>query len=176
MEARAKTHQSVTLYHAAQVRHKGVNPFTNGHKTRYWCCQDADRKEAQPSQREGVKHRDTLGMHCFNCKSKLNISCCINPQSKENTYTITIWLEHHMRHIPYYDVSLPTEASAMIRENLKWICPSEIAKRVQSTYLLRLGPGHVWAIYSPVMTTVQGVSQRISHGQLHRSAMVSHLR
>ena len=41
--------------------------------------------------------------------------------------------------------------------------------------LLRSGPGHVWAVYSPVMTTVQGVSQRISHGQLHQSAVVSHV-
>ena len=28
MEARAKTHQTVTLYHVTQVGHKGVNPFT----------------------------------------------------------------------------------------------------------------------------------------------------
>ena len=39
-----------------------------------------------------------------------------------------------MRHLPYYDVSLPPEAAALIRENLEWICPSEIAKKVQSTY------------------------------------------
>ena len=39
-----------------------------------------------------------------------------------------------MRHIPYYDVSLPPEATALIRENLEWMCPSEIAKKVQSTY------------------------------------------
>ena len=28
VEAGAKTHQSVTIYHTAQVGHKGVNPFT----------------------------------------------------------------------------------------------------------------------------------------------------
>ena len=28
VEARAKIHQSVTIYHTAQVGHKGVNPFT----------------------------------------------------------------------------------------------------------------------------------------------------
>ena len=107
----------------------------NGYKTRYWCCQDEERKkEAQPSQKEGVKHRDTLGMHRFRCKSKLNISCRANLGSEENAHTVTIWLEHHMRHLPYYDVSLPPEAAALIRENLEWICPSEIAKKVQSTY------------------------------------------
>ena len=107
----------------------------NGYRTRYWCCQDEDRKkEAQTSQREGLKHRDTLGMNRFRCKSGLNISCRANLGSEENTRTITIWLEHHMRHIPYYDVSLPPDAAALIRENLEWICPSEIAKKVQSTY------------------------------------------
>ena len=107
----------------------------NGYKTRYWCCQDEERKkEAQPSQKEGVKHWDTLGMHRFCCKSKLNISCCANLESEENVHTVTIWLEHHMRHLPYYDVSLPPKAAALIRENLEWICPSEIAKKVQSTY------------------------------------------
>ena len=73
-------------------------------------------------------------MHRFHCKSKLNISCHANLGSKENAHTVTIWLEHHMRHLPYYDVSLPPEAAALIRENLEWICPSEIAKKVQSTY------------------------------------------
>ena len=29
VEARAKTYKSVTIYHMAQVRHKGVNPFTD---------------------------------------------------------------------------------------------------------------------------------------------------
>ena len=28
MEARAKMHESITIYHMAQVEHKGVNPFT----------------------------------------------------------------------------------------------------------------------------------------------------
>ncbi|KAN0133621.1 hypothetical protein V8E53_008568 [Lactarius tabidus] len=114
---------------------KDNQPLKSGHKTRYWCCQDAGRKkEARPSQSAGVKHRDTLGMRRFNCKSKLNISCRTNLGSEENAYTIIIWLEHHARHIPYYDVSLPPEASALICENLEWICPSEIAKKVQSTY------------------------------------------
>ena len=38
-----------------------------------------------------------------------------------------------------------------------------------------IGLRHVWAVYLPVMTMEQGVSQHISHGQLHQSAMVSHV-
>ena len=115
-------------------RVKDNHLLKNGHKTRYWCCQDIDRKQAaRQSEKEGVKHRDTVGMHCFNCKSKLHVSCGANPDD-EDTRVVTIWLEHHIRHTPYYDVSLPPEASAMIRENLEWISPSEIAKKVQTTY------------------------------------------
>ncbi|KAH9074988.1 hypothetical protein EDB83DRAFT_2312455 [Lactarius deliciosus] len=110
--------------------------LVHGHKTRHWCCQDERRKQvARPSQREGAKHRDTVGMHRYNCKSKLHISYRANPKSEENTRTITIWLEHYMRHTPYYDVALPPEAAALIREGLEWSCPNEITKRVQSTYL-----------------------------------------
>ncbi|KAH9023946.1 hypothetical protein EDB85DRAFT_2075228 [Lactarius pseudohatsudake] len=112
-------------YEIWKVTVKDNKKLTNGHKTQHWCCQDECRKQvAQLSQREGAKHRDTL-----------NISCCTNPKSEENTCTITIWLEHHMRHTPYYDVVLPPEAPALIQEGLEWSCPNEITKRVQSAYL-----------------------------------------
>jgi hypothetical protein len=61
----------------------------------------------------GVKHRDTVGMHHYHCKSKLNISYHSNP-SGEKTYSITISLEHHMNHTPCYDVSLHPEAAVLI--------------------------------------------------------------
>ncbi|KAH9051623.1 hypothetical protein EDB83DRAFT_2507093 [Lactarius deliciosus] len=109
-----------------------------GHKTRYWCCQDKNRQQVtRPSQREGVKHRDTIGMHQYDCKSKLNgscNSCCPNPRSEEGTYRIMIWLEHHVKHIPYYNVSLPPEAAALIQETLVWSCPHKVTRKVQITY------------------------------------------
>ena len=70
-------------------------------------------KKHQPSQKEGVVHRDTIGMHRYNCKSKLNIAYCTNT-SGEKTYAITISLEHHLKHTPYYDVSLYPDAAALI--------------------------------------------------------------
>ncbi|KAN0140684.1 hypothetical protein V8E53_001511 [Lactarius tabidus] len=89
------------------------------HKTRYWCCQDQNRKQkSRAGQREGAKHRDTLGMHRYDCKSKLNISYRANPRNEEMTYKITIWLEHHMKHPPYYD----------------WFTPHEVAKKVLQIY------------------------------------------
>jgi len=45
-----------------------------------------------------------------------------------------IWLEHHKRHTPYYDVSLPPEAAAMIHEKLEWTSPCEMAKKVLTIF------------------------------------------
>ena len=95
-------------------RIKEHKPLKSGHKIHYWCCQDKSRKtKPQPSKREGAKPRDTLGMHRYDCKSALNVSCRTK-QSDAGTYTVTIWLEHHIKHTPYYDVSLPPEAAAVI--------------------------------------------------------------
>jgi hypothetical protein len=119
-------------------RIKDHYPLKTGHRTRYWCCQDKNRKQkARPSQREGAKPRDTLGMLRYDCKSKLHISYRTNPgreRCEEKAFRITIWLEHHMKHTPYYDVSLPPEAAALIRENIEWFSPHEVAKRVLPTY------------------------------------------
>ena len=119
-------------------RIKDHHLLETGHKTRYWCCQDVNRKQqSRPSQREGAIHRDTLGMLRYDCNSKLHISYRANLGSEhceEKTFRITIWLEHHKNHTPYYDVSLPPEAAALIRENLEWFSPHEIAKRVLPTY------------------------------------------
>lgn len=110
-------------------------PLVNGYKTRHWCCQDKDRKQqCRPSQRVGAKQRDTLGMHRYECKSKLNISCRSNLSRGENTRTITIWLEHQKKHVPYYDVALPLEAVETIREDLEWTTPSEMARKIQVAY------------------------------------------
>ena len=115
-------------------RIKEHKPLKSGHKIRYWCCQDKNRKtKPQPSKREGAKPRDTLGMHRYDCKSALNVSCHTK-QSDAGTYTVTIWLEHHMKHTPYYDVSLPPEAAAVIRESIEFYNPNEIAKRVLLTH------------------------------------------
>ena len=110
------------------------HPLKTGHKTCYWCCQDKKWKsKSQPSKNEGMEHWDTLGMHQYDCKSRLNILCC-TLQSKEGKHTITIYLEHHMKHTLYYDVSLPPEAAALIHKNIDFHGPNEIAKRILLTH------------------------------------------
>jgi hypothetical protein len=39
-----------------------------------------------------------------------------------------------MKHTPYYDVSSPPEAAALIQENIECHCPNEVAKKVLLTY------------------------------------------
>ena len=117
------------------IRVKENIPLVTGHKTRHQCCQDKDGKQkGRPSQREGAKHWDTLGMHHYGCKSKLNISCRASSGVWENMRTITIWLDHQSRHPPYYDVTLPPKAVETIREELKQTTPSEMARWIQIAY------------------------------------------
>lgn len=73
-------------------------------------------------------------MHRYPCKSHLNISCQQKRSNGENILTVTIWLKHDIKHTPYYDVLLPPEAAAIIRDELEWTTPSEIAKRIQADY------------------------------------------
>ena len=102
----------------------------------YWCCQDQGRRQkAWPSQRKGTLHRDMLGMDQYSCKSKLNISYCTNMKSSRKSYTISIWLKHHMKHTLYYDVSIPPDAAALICKNLDCLCQNEVGKKVLMAYL-----------------------------------------
>ncbi|KAJ7209460.1 hypothetical protein C8J57DRAFT_1484274 [Mycena rebaudengoi] len=106
-----------------RFRAKENRTLKKGHHTRLWCCQDANRKQkSRPSEREGAKPRDTLGMKRYPCQSSLNISCC-NDGSKT---AVRIRLHHHESHVHYYDVALPPQAVAIIREKLEWSTPNEM--------------------------------------------------
>ena len=39
-----------------------------------------------------------------------------------------------MTHLPYYDVSMPLDATALIHENVKWHTPTEIVLKVQDCF------------------------------------------
>jgi hypothetical protein len=47
---------------------------------------------------------------------------------------ITIHLQHHEKHTPYYDVSMPLEALEMIRDNLQHCTPVAMVGKVQALY------------------------------------------
>ncbi|KAG2128343.1 uncharacterized protein EDB93DRAFT_1243573 [Suillus bovinus] len=95
-------------------------PLKTGHKTILWCCQDEDKKQKfRPSQKEGVKHRDTIGMKMGN---------------QINARTLSIRMRHHDAHVPYYDVAMPSDATQIIRDQLEWSSPSSLAPKIQALY------------------------------------------
>ncbi|KAJ7208035.1 hypothetical protein GGX14DRAFT_567335 [Mycena pura] len=78
-----------------------------GHRTRFFCSQDeSSKKVSKPSQNPDAKWCETPGVTRF----------------------ISINLRHTVPHVAYYDVSLPTEAADMIRDNIEWCTPSELSE------------------------------------------------
>ena len=156
------------------TRVKENKALMTGHKTQYWCCQDQNWKQkSQLSQREGVKHCDTLGMHWYECESRLNISCQRIANHGNNTCTMTIWLEHHKRHTPYYDVALPPEAAAMMHEDLEWTCLSKMAKKVLSVFPTVSHPQvhKAWTTMSETLWKRDAI-QLPSFNSVHRSSLL----
>ncbi|KAJ3529727.1 hypothetical protein NM688_g7813 [Phlebia brevispora] len=109
-----------------------------GHKTRLWCSQDQARKKAsKTSEKPDAKHRDTLGMARYPCKSSLVITC--KPAAlrvKPDHVLVSISLQHHASadHRPYLDVALPPEANEIIRRQIEWSKPNEILREVQAKF------------------------------------------
>ncbi|KAI9439429.1 hypothetical protein F5148DRAFT_1278386 [Russula earlei] len=92
---------------------------------------EAHKKKAKPSCKPGVKHLDHIRMKRYPCQSHLVITCI---QKKAGPLHVMIILQHHMKHVLYLDVSMPSEALKMIEEQVKWLTPSAMASRVQASY------------------------------------------
>src|SRR5258705_11137428 len=92
------------------------------------------KKKKKPMMGPDVRHRDTPGMERFNCNSKLILSCAARGPGMTQTWTVMVQLYHHRNHRPYYDVTLPSEAAALIRENIEWSTPVSIMPKVQALY------------------------------------------
>ncbi|KAG0693922.1 hypothetical protein DFH29DRAFT_815867 [Suillus ampliporus] len=110
-------------------------PLKTGHKIILWCCQDKNKKQkSRPSQKEGVKHCDTIGMKRFSCRSALTISCCHRVGNEDDERTLSIRIKHCEAHVPYYDVAMPLEATQIICDQLEWSSPSSLAPKIQALY------------------------------------------
>ncbi|KAJ7212558.1 hypothetical protein GGX14DRAFT_620776 [Mycena pura] len=60
-----------------------------GHKTQFWCSQDARRKKKpKPSTNPTAKHRETPGMKRFPCQSRLVVSCHAGGDLEAGEYAI----------------------------------------------------------------------------------------
>ncbi|KAI5989692.1 hypothetical protein EDD15DRAFT_2171139, partial [Pisolithus albus] len=121
-----------TGYHFCVLHHY---PLQTGHKSLYCCCQDEDKKQkSRPSQKEGVKHCDTLGMKRFSCMSSLAVSCCYRQGNRIGQHTVSIKMCHLEAHIPYYDITMPLDAIQIIRDGLEWSAPSALVPKICTLY------------------------------------------
>ncbi|ESK84746.1 hypothetical protein Moror_583 [Moniliophthora roreri MCA 2997] len=85
------------------------NPkMSTGYKTVLHCSQDKDkRKKSRPKQGANVKHRNTVGMTRYPCRSHLTVTCKTPEVYNTEKRLVTITIHHHDRHIPYYTVGMP---------------------------------------------------------------------
>jgi hypothetical protein len=69
-------------------------------------------------------------MDRFPCESELRVTV----KSTETKQTITVRLQHHQNHIPYFNVDLPAEAADLIRQNLRVATPNSLVGIVQEKF------------------------------------------
>ena len=67
----------------------------------------------------------------YDCNSSLIVSCRI-ADSDSTDRIIRVKLQHFDDHVPYYDVEMPSEAAAMIHENLEWSTPASLVLKIQT--------------------------------------------
>lgn len=103
-----------------------------GHTTRFWCSQDEGRKKKpKKSDNPNAKHRDTVGMKRYPCKSVMTVTY---KRNKVGGQDIFVRLQHHFSHVFYSDVQMPPEVLQNIQEQAEWSTPSVMAAKIQSAY------------------------------------------
>jgi len=71
-------------------------------------------------------------MRRYDCRGCLRVSC--REIDDQDSRQITIYLQHHEAHTPYYDVAMPDDAASLIREHLEWLTPSAMVSKVQASF------------------------------------------
>jgi hypothetical protein len=89
-------------------------------------------KKAKPSTKPNAIHRDNPGMERFGCGSRLIVTC--RASQSPGKRQVVLHLRHLERHKPYYDVTMPAEAAAMIRENVEWQTPGSMVPNIQASF------------------------------------------
>ncbi|THU83388.1 hypothetical protein K435DRAFT_971589 [Dendrothele bispora CBS 962.96] len=80
-------------------------PVKDGHKTRLWCSQDAQRRGKPNSKIRLAASGEVMAKARFPCRSRLLISS--RDAKLPGHRMITIRMYHHVAHEPYYDPSVP---------------------------------------------------------------------
>ena len=104
----------------------------NGYKTRLFCCQDADTKApTHLSKHPNAKRRDNLGMMRYHCNGILNVSARRLVSGEDR---IRLNLHHDTSHLPYFDITMPSEVLEIIRRDLAHLTPNMIVSKVRKLY------------------------------------------
>ncbi|OCH83594.1 hypothetical protein OBBRIDRAFT_742933, partial [Obba rivulosa] len=129
------TAHEIWLTMAYRFRVQDHLQLKSGHKTCFWCCQDKGCKDQSKARvNPKARPRDTLGMHCFPCCSSLVIAFKDSHPGLSELRAISINIQHHDSHIPYYKVDLPGDAAQLIAERVHWSTPNEIVREVQAMH------------------------------------------
>jgi hypothetical protein len=70
-------------------------------------------------------------MHRFDCKHRLRVSSLNGDPGQRK---ISISLGHFASHVHYYDVAVPAEAAAIIRDGIEWSTPVQMVGKVQGLF------------------------------------------
>ena len=91
---------------------------------------------------------------------------CIRGESPSSRI-VSVRIQHHKRHLPYYDVAMPPEAADIICENMEWTTPVSIIPKVQAAYPQVTGKQVHWA-----WTEMSEVLWKRDHMQLPSAKML----
>ncbi|KAF7314814.1 SWIM-type domain-containing protein [Mycena kentingensis (nom. inval.)] len=121
--------------------------LASGHKTIYWCSQDANRKKtSKPSKNPNAKPRETPGMKRYPCRSRLVISVHSNGDADATEILISINLRHH-RHDAYEDHSIPPGVYAMVAAAEKDVTPALLVDRVKAQFKTAVSRAQVYNLW-----------------------------
>jgi hypothetical protein len=90
----------------------------DGHKTRLWCSQDAQRKSKPNSKARLAASGEVMAKTRYPCRSRLLISS--RDCGLSGLRMITIRMYHHICHEPYYDPSVPLTTLQAVWGMPKW--------------------------------------------------------
>lgn len=103
---------------------------------RYHCAQSRTTERSSKKVTDKSKQRDKLAMDHFDCKGALTITV---PKGQFSEVDVSI--EHHEDHVPYCNVSLPSEVKVTISDSLNRN-PTQV--RTQSFNLTRCIHCNLW--------------------------------
>jgi hypothetical protein len=100
----------------------------NGNRSRFICCQDESGKKAKKVD-PNKKSRDNVGFTRYPCGSHLQVRVL----HAFMRISVRLEVHHEAKHLPYFDITMPPKAHAIILQNL-WTTPSVIATEVQRRF------------------------------------------